>query len=131
MRNNSEFRPRRLYRDTRRKAVAGVFAGVADYFGFSVCFTRIFGLFAMLMFAPVGLIAYVIAAIVLQPMPDDAYEPPVKERFVRSIRRSPEETYSDVSYRFRNIDIRLQKMEQYVTSSRYDLDREFEELSKN
>lgn len=131
MEDHREFRPRRLYRDTRNRAVAGVFSGIAEYFGFSVGITRLVGFFAMLMVMPFGLVAYVIAALVLQPMPHDAYKTPVKEKFVRSIRRSPEETFSDVSYRFKNIDRRLQKMEHYVTSSRFDLDREFEELGKS
>lgn len=126
----NEFRPRRLYRDKRRGMFAGVFAGIADYMGFNVCVTRVIGIFLMFMFMPLGLIAYVIAAMVLQPMPENAYNGPVEEHFVRSIRKSPEETFSKVRYRFKNIESRLQKMERYVTSSRFDLDREFDELSR-
>ncbi len=77
---------------------------------------------------PLGLLAYAAAALMLQPMPENAYADPVEENFVRSIRKSPEETFSKVSYRFKNIDSRLQKMERYVTSKRFDLDREFDEL---
>ena len=130
MEDPNEFRPRRLYRDVRRGKIAGVFAGIADYMGFRVCMTRVIGCFLILMFMPLGLVAYVIAAMVLQPMPDNAYTGPVEERFVRSIRKSPEATFSSVRYRFKNIESRLQKMERYVTSSRFDLDREFDDLSR-
>ena len=127
----NEFRPRRLYRDTRRSLVAGVFSGIADYLGIGVGITRIIGFFALLMMMPIGPIAYIIAAMVLQPMPENAYSGPAEEKFVRSIRKSPEETFSGVRYRFKNLENRLQRMERYVTSSRYDLDREFDELSRS
>lgn len=126
----NEFRPRRLYRDTRKGKVAGVFAGIAEYMGFRVCATRIGGIVLMLMFMPIGIIAYFLAAIVLQPMPENAYSDPVEEHFVRAIRKSPGETFSSVRYRFKNIESRLQKMERYVTSSRFNLDREFDELRR-
>ncbi|NNF16268.1 MAG: envelope stress response membrane protein PspC [Gammaproteobacteria bacterium] len=131
MSNRNDFRPRRLYRDTRRSAVAGVFSGIADYLGISVGATRIVGIIAILMMFPVGVVLYIIAAMVLQPMPDNAYTGPAEEQFVRALRRSPEETFSDVRYRFKNMENRLQKMERYVTSSRFDLDREFEELGRD
>ncbi len=128
MYDHDEFRPRRLYRNTRNRRIAGVFSGIADYMNFSICATRFLGLFAILMTMPLGLLAYAAAALMLQPMPDNAYSDPVEENFVRSIRKSPEETFSKVSYRFKNIDSRLQKMERYVTSKRFELDREFDEL---
>lgn len=131
MYDHNEFRPRRLYRDTRRSAIAGVFAGIADYLGIRVAAVRIIGFIAILMMFPVGLLAYIIAAMVLQPMPHDAYSSAPEERFVRSLRKSPEETLSGVRYRFKNMESKLQKMERYVTSSRYDLDREFDELSRS
>lgn len=131
MYDHDEFRPRRLYRNTRNRRIAGVFSGIAEYMNFSVCATRFLGLIAILMTMPLGLLAYAAAALMLQPMPENAYNDPVEERFVRSIRKSPEETFSKVSYRFKNIDSRLQKMERYVTSTRFDLDREFDELRES
>ena len=128
MYDQEEFRPRRLYRNTRNRRIAGVFSGIADYMNFSVGVTRLLGVIVILMTMPLGLFAYVAAALMLQPMPEDAYNDPVEERFVRSIRKSPEETFSKVSYRFKNIESRLQKMERYVTSTRFDLDREFDRL---
>ena len=128
MYDHDEFRPRRLYRNTRNRRIAGVFSGIADYMNFSVGATRLLGFIAILMTMPIGLFAYAAAALMLQPMPDNAYDDPVEENFVRSIRKSPEETFSKVSYRFKNIDSRLQKMERYVTSTRFDLDQQFDEL---
>lgn len=131
MYDHNDFRPRRLYRSTKDSRAAGVFSGIAEYLNVSVGFTRLLGVIAILMTFPLGLFAYVIAALVLKPMPASAYHEDVDYRFVRSIRRSPEETFSNVRYRFRNIENRLRKMERYVTSSRYDLDKEFDELRRN
>ena len=65
--------------------------------------------------------------------PEPDYNDPV-EREVRSIRRqvrsSPHDTLANVRYRFRDLDVRLQRLEKYVTSNRYKLDREFEKLGE-
>ena len=44
------------------------------------------------------------------------------------MRRAPKATFAEVRYRFRDMEARLQKMERYVTSKRFQLDREFENL---
>ena len=64
-------------------------------------------------------------------MPD--YNDPV-EREDRSIRRqvrsAPHDTLASVRYRFRDLDVRLQRLEKYVTSNRYKLEREFRSLEE-
>jgi phage shock protein C len=37
---------------------------------------------------------------------------------------------SGVRYRFRDLDTRLQRLEKYVTSNRFNLDREFRHLKE-
>ena len=46
------------------------------------------------------------------------------------MRSSPHDTLASVRYRFRDLDVRLQRLEKYVTSNRYKLDREFEKLEE-
>ena len=46
----------------------------------------------------------------------------------RQVRSAPHATMESVRHRFREIDARLQRMEKYLTSSRFKLDREFESL---
>ena len=48
----------------------------------------------------------------------------------RQVRSSPHDTLANVRYRFRDLDARLQRLEKYVTSSRYKLDREFQKLEE-
>jgi phage shock protein C len=46
------------------------------------------------------------------------------------VRSNPHSSLSGVRYRFRDLDVRLQRLEKYVTSSRYKLDREFQQLNQ-
>ena len=52
------------------------------------------------------------------------------EQFWKSLRKSPTETFGDARYRFRQLDLRMQRIERYVTSRRFRLDREFRDLEK-
>jgi phage shock protein C len=62
--------PRRLERSMRDKKIAGVCAGVAHYFGVDVTLVRL--IWVVLVFIPpsIGLIAYIVAWIVMPKGPD-------------------------------------------------------------
>lgn len=126
----NQFNPRRLYRDTKRGSVAGVVAGLARYFGFALGPSRLVVFIAILMTLPLGLFVYFAAAILLKPLPNETYDSPEEEVFWREIRRSPKSTFSNVRYRMRQIDQSLQRMERYVTSSKFNLDRDFRDLER-
>ena len=46
----------------------------------------------------------------------------------RHVRSDPHEMLSAARYRFNEIELRLQRLEKYVTSNRFQLDREFRRL---
>lgn len=58
--------PKKLYRDSSNKMVAGVASGLANYFSIDVGITRL-ALLALIMFTAVvpGIIFYLIAAIII------------------------------------------------------------------
>ena len=122
--------PRRLCKDPRNKFVSGVCAGIADYFGFDVTITRLIVVAGLFLFLPTTLIAYVLLAILLpaKPAVDSDDRDPRSEQLQRSVRSSPHATLDSVRHRFRELDGRLQRLEKYVTSKRFALDREFEAL---
>jgi len=60
---------KRLYKNRQQGKVSGVCAGVADYFEVNPFFVRL-ALVGSLFFGPFGIIAYVIAAIVMDENPD-------------------------------------------------------------
>ena len=62
-----------LYRDARRAWIAGVCAGIADYFGVSVGLVRFLTFVNALFFTMPTLFGYVIAALVLQRKPEHLY----------------------------------------------------------
>jgi len=130
MNDTREPGPRRLYKDPRNKLVAGVCAGIADYFGFDVTVTRLVVLAGVVFFLPPTLIAYLLLAFLLPVKQETAraYGDERAERLQRSVRASPHATLDSIRHRFRELDSRLQRLEKYVTSKRFKLDREFEAL---
>jgi phage shock protein C len=130
MNDGHEPGPRRLYKDTANKLVAGVCAGVADYFGFDLTVTRLVVLVGLFLFPPATLIGYVILAVLLphKPVSVDRGREDVSPSLQRSVRSSPQATLDNIRHRFRELDGRLQRLEKYLTSKRFELDREFEAL---
>lgn len=120
--------PRRLYRDVEHGVFAGVCAGIADYFGFSVRALRWIVALSCFFMLPAVFICYVVAAILLPRKPADLYRSPGEETFWRTVRRDPHYAVGDIRGKFRDLDARLQGLEQYVTSPRFDLDEEFRKL---
>ncbi|MGA9343324.1 MAG: envelope stress response membrane protein PspC [Rhodanobacteraceae bacterium] len=128
MRYESNRRAERLYRDPGQGKLMGVCAGLADYLGCNVTFIRILAIIALFWFHALTLIAYLLLGCMLPTRPDPLDDGNSDEKFWRGARRSAAETCRDIRDRFRELDIRLQRMEGYVTSRRYDLDRQFRDL---
>ena len=127
-RNGSPPSPRGLYRDPRRAWLAGVCAGIADYFGVSPCMVRALTVMSAIFFPPPTFIGYLIAAFVLKRRPDDMYENAREEAFWRSVRLEPGRTAHDLARKFQELERRLRAAEARVTSSEFKLRRQFRDL---
>ncbi len=121
--------PTGLYRDPARGRIAGVCAGLSDYFGVSLFGVRltlvllsVFGFFG-----PV-LVGYVVLAVLLNRKPAHLFKDSDDEAFWRSVARRPTDTVSGLSRRFRELDDRLARMERRVTSPDEVLRARFREL---
>ena len=123
--------PDRLYRDTRNGKIAGVCAGIADYYSLNANWVRIGCVAAALMFTPTILVLYLLGAFLLPKRPDDLYSSSDEEEFWRRYRRSPKETLGEARHRFRQLETRLRQLEYYVTSDRFELDRQFTDLENS
>ena len=117
--------PHRLYRDRENAMIAGVCAGLADYFGFNRRGLRVVTAIGTLFFLPFVVVSYIVLAIVLP------VRPPREERideehakFWRGVSNAPSDVFSNVKHRFRELELRLQRMEAFVTSREFDIDRE-------
>jgi phage shock protein C len=74
-------------------------------------------------------VVYVALALLLEKRPqEEATRPREDIEFERHVRSEPHSTLFSVRHRFRELDQRLQRLERYVTSERFKLDREFEGL---
>lgn len=120
---------RRKFRRLReRSVVAGVCAGLADYFGFNLKMTRVLAVIALFMAMPVTLIAYFGTVLLVPAASNGSRDPKFDPEFRRAVRSSPRQTLSDVRRRFQSLDHRMARLERYVTSSRFNLDQEFKKL---
>lgn len=115
-------------RSADRAVIAGVCAGLADYFGFNVRVTRLLALVALFMAFPFAIVAYFGAVILIPSSHDPERQPDHDPKFEQALRSSPKQTLSDVKRRFQTLDRRLARLERYVTSPRFDLDQEFRKL---
>ena len=118
---------RRFYRNRDKAMLGGVCAGIADYFGFNLCATRFLTVVAFL-FMPLTLLGYLALVILVPSASARDIQQPADPEFRKAVRSSPSQTMADVRSRFKSLDRRLARLEKYVTSSRYQLDREFDRL---
>jgi phage shock protein C len=116
--------PHRLYRDREHAMIAGVCAGIATYFGFNRKGLRIAVGAGFLLFMPFVFISYIILAFVLPVKPSEEIVDEEQAKFWRGVSNAPADVFSNVSHRFRELDLRVQKMEAFVTSREFEMDRE-------
>jgi len=118
--------PHRLYRDKQNAMVAGVCAGIADYFGFNRKGVRVAMVLSMLFppFIPFVVLSYIVLAIVIPVKPDELYANEERAEFWRGVSNAPADVFGALSHRFKALNLRLEKMEAYVTSKEFSIDRE-------
>ena len=114
--------PHRLYRDKDNAILAGVCAGLANYFGLNRKGLRLIVAVSTLFFFPFVVPAYIILTV----RPKDLYEDESQEKFWRGVSMAPTDVFSNLNHRFKELDLRLQKMETYVTSREFEIDRELD-----
>jgi phage shock protein C len=119
----------RLTRDSENGVIFGVCAGLADYFGFDVKLTRICAAVSGLFFFPTVPVIYLILGLLLDDAPRSPREQQREDyELRRRVRSEPQATLRSVRHRFRELDRRLQRLEKYVTSRKYNLQREIDGL---
>jgi phage shock protein C len=118
--------PHRLFRDKDNSILAGVCAGIAEYFGLNRkgvrLVTFLFALFPP--FCAFVIISYIVLAIVLPVKPRELDENSEQAEFWRGVSNAPSDVFGALRHRFRELNLRLQKMEAFVTSREFEIDRE-------
>jgi len=118
--------PHRLFRDKENAMIAGVCAGIAEYFGLNRKGVRLVT-FLFILFPPFFafiIISYIVLAIVLPVKPGNLYENTEQAEFWRGVSNAPSDVFGALRHRFRELNHRLEKMEAFVTSKEFEIDRE-------
>ena len=118
----------KLYRDPDNGKISGVCAGIADYYSWDVTLVRIVTVILAISFTFVTVALYLIGAVFLQPRPRNLYDDQEEETYWRRYRKSPRNTLSATQHKFRKLEQKLRKLEAYVTSSKFNQDREFNKM---
>ncbi len=111
---------RGLYR-SRRGKIFGVFKGLADYLDLSVKWIRIAAvilLFVSGFWPMIGL--YLLAALIMKPEPVMPLKSAEDEEFYDSYVRSRSQTLDRLKRTFENLDRRIRRMEDVVTTRDFD-----------
>ena len=114
----------RLYRDKDRAILGGVCAGLADWTGVNRGALRIIVVIMTFPFTFVMVAGYIALWLLLPKRPRGLYRDAADQEFWEEVRRSPRDSAGHLHRRFRDLDGRLQRMEAWVTSSEYRIDRE-------
>lgn len=123
------FNPNKLYKNPKAGKVAGVCAGIADYFDINVCAIRwIWALGTLFSGIWPGVIVYIILAIVLDGKPREIIDDPEEDAFWREARTKPDYMAVNLKERFRDMERRTRSLEAYITSKQFRLNRQLREL---
>lgn len=111
-----------VYR-SRDGVILGVCRGIAEYFDFSVFWTRAIAILLLLItgFWPItGL--YFLAALLMKPEPVIPIRDDEEHEFYHSYVHSRKGAAERLKRRFKNLERRIQRMEHTVTQREYDWD---------
>ena len=118
----------RLYRDPESGILAGVCAGIAEYFGTERIVVRLAFVLALFLFIVPAALLYILLAIALPKRPPALYASAAEAAFWRGVATAPDDALGELQRRFGNLEARLRAMEQEVTSGEADLRRKFRDL---
>ncbi|MBY6186000.1 envelope stress response membrane protein PspC [Marinobacter hydrocarbonoclasticus] len=120
-----------LYRIPEQGKVAGVCAGLAEYFNLEIWLVRIVVLSAIILTGvfSFALLLYIVAWVLLdkKPAAQSLHRSELKTK-VWQAGDSPRQAIREISTRFRSLELRLRALEQHVTSDSYSLKREIDNL---
>ena len=147
-----------LYRNASRGKIAGVCAGIADYFGWEAWLVRILVVSGVLFGMPFLILGYVAAWFILDKTPTNKShgkfcQPENSRHFAKDNAKNtreceyeqdnehikvkariwqsgepPKQAFHDIRKKFGSLEKKLQGIEQYVTSSEFTVAREINKL---
>ncbi|MCJ8295488.1 MAG: envelope stress response membrane protein PspC [Colwellia sp.] len=143
-----------LYRNAEQGKIAGVCAGIADYFGWETWLVRILVVSGVLFGMPFLILAYIAGWFILDKSPEKIVKGNHEQgtsRYANSSQQGrqeydvsnesikvkariwqagepPKQALYDIGRKFRSLEKKVQAMEQYVTSAEFTVSREINKL---
>ena len=113
---------RGIYR-SRNGAIFGVCRGLAEHFDFSVFWVRAIAAI-LLVFSGLwpAMILYLLAALVMRPEPAKPFSSPDEKEFYDHYTSSRHDAAQRLKRRYENLEKRVRRMEDTVTSREFDWD---------
>lgn len=111
-----------LYR-SRKGVILGVCRGIAEYFDFSLFWTRAIAILLLLFsgFWPV-MIVYFLAALLMKPEPAIPIDSEEEQEFYDSYVHSRRRAVDRLKQRYENLERRIRRMEHTVTAREFGWD---------
>ncbi|CAB0149888.1 Phage shock protein C [Pseudidiomarina piscicola] len=123
---------KQLLRDKKNGKIAGVCAGIANYFNIEAWLVRIIVVTAVFFGHGFVVILYIAAWMILDEKPvsqnNGDHQPVGLKTRVYQAGEPPRRAYKEIDEEYRELEARLQEMERYVTSNAYQVDRELKNL---
>jgi len=116
-------RSQKLYR-SRNGVILGVCKGLADYFDFNVFWIRVICvvlLFLSGLWPIFGI--YILASLIMKPEPVRPIETEAEQEFYDSYVSSRQNAAQRLKRRYKNLERRIHRLEDSVTSREFDWDR--------
>jgi phage shock protein C len=117
-----------LYRDKQNGKLMGVCAGIADYTGVNILWTRLGALVLIPLSGGWIIPFYFLAGLLLNKKPPHLYVDAQEQKYWQRVRQSPARTAREIRARFRDVDRRLAEVETYYVTSNPRLSAEIERL---
>ena len=124
-----------LYRDTRNGKLAGVCAGLAEYFTIEVWVIRLIVVSAFLFTAGfLVMLLYIAATLILDKMPEqrEQQQSNYKSHNVKQKTWQPglsaQQMLNNIDTELDLVNSNIERMETYVTSASFSIDKQFKDL---
>lgn len=123
---------RTLMRDKTKGKIAGVCAGIADYYNIEVWLVRIIAVTALIFSSSFVTVIYIALWFILDEKPAEPAALQTSHIGVKTkvweAGEAPTRAFLEIQQEFQDLEHALQQMERYVTSNSFKLDRELKQL---
>ncbi len=130
--NQDNCQRRTLMRDKAKGKIAGVCAGIAEYFNIEVWLVRIIAVTALIFSSSFVAVIYIAMWFILDekkpnPAAQSSHHLGVKTK-VWQAGEPPQRAFREINQEFSELEQSLQRIERYITSNAYKIDRELDRL---